>query len=95
MSRVGFEFPNSVKDASRNRWHADHPGHDIDEPLEVDHIVSIWFAKKYGIPSALVKTMDNAIALRPEEHKQKHRDENEKEYFYLAYILLGWVRGLL
>ena len=94
-NRGRYEFPNSVKESARNDWHKKNPGHK-NERLEVDHIIPIWFAKKYGIPPGVITTRKNARALRIKEHKERHRNEpTGEEYAVLAIALLGWITNLL
>ena len=94
MSRKGYEFNNLTKEAAKLKWHKENPNNE-DATLEVDHIISIWFAKKYGLPKHTIKSAKNAKALTHEEHKKKHDNEpTEEEYATLAQALLGYVRRL-
>lgn len=93
--RRRYEFPDRVKESARKKWHEENPGNE-NEPLEVDHKIPVWWAKKNNIPPDLVRTRQNARALRIKEHKQRHREEpSEEEYATMAQGILGWFRNLL
>lgn len=92
--RGRYEFSDGVKRSAKKEWHRNNPGNPK-EPLEIDHIVPVHFAKRHGIPPDLVRTRDNARALRIKEHKERHRNEpTEEEYMTLSQGLLGWIKNL-
>lgn len=92
MARRGYEFDKRTREAARIKWHRDNPGRE-DEQLEVDHKVPIWYAKKNGIPPAVIKSQDNARALPVDEHKERdHYDEEEINFFLSS--LTHFIGGL-
>lgn len=55
----------------------------------VHHIFPKALARKYNVPAGIVKKIDNAIALTPEEHTWVHEVFDEEDYIFLAIALLG------
>lgn len=93
--RGRYDFDEATKDSAKRKWHADNPGNEK-VPLEVDHHIPVWWAKKNNIPPDLVRTRQNARAMRVHEHKERHRNEpTDEEYTTLAQSVLGWIRNLI
>lgn len=92
--RRGFEFDRRTRDRAIEKWHHANPGNE-DEELEVDHKVPIWFAKKHRLPSAVIRSQQNAEALPKSDHKEKHRNESEEEYWSIWQGMIGFINRLL
>jgi len=87
--RGAYEFPRQLKKSAIEKWQKEHP--DSDEAIDCDHIIAIWFCKKYNIPPELANSENNLQVLTVKQHREKHRNEpTDEEYAILAQALLGF-----
>lgn len=94
MSRRGWEFSPRIRDRAIEEWHWNNPGRQ-DVTLAVHHRVKIEFAKKHGLPPAVIRSQQNAQAVPIEEHLEIHRNESEEEYWSIYQSLIGFINRLI
>lgn len=75
--RKAYEFSERTKESARRKWHRDNPGNEHVQ-LEVHHKTPIKYARENGIPPAVIRQDNNAVAMPVQEHKKvNHRDEEQ------------------
>lgn len=92
--RKGGEFSERTKDIAYRRSGGRDAitGEQLGDNTEVDHIIPLAWAKKNApdIPIDFLKSADNARVLNQETHKERHRNFDEDE----AWFLVNWFRAI-
>lgn len=92
--RKGAEFSERTKDiAYQNAKGKDQiTGEPLGEHTEVDHIIPLAWAKQNApdIPLSFLKSPKNARVLNRDTHKERHRNFDDSE----AWFLVTWFRAI-
>jgi len=86
MGKEKYSFSKEVENKAFKKAELFNPKED----KNIHHIVPRSLAKKYGLPSEIITSEDNAIALEIETfHAAIHEVFEEPDYIFLAVALLG------
>jgi len=94
MRRKGAEFNDKTKDIifSRAKGKDEITGEPLGEYPEVDHIIPLAWAllNAPDIPTSFLKSPKNGRVINRDTHKERHRNFNDDE----AWFLVTWFRSI-
>lgn len=92
--RKGGEFDNRTKDFAFKKYGGKDAitGEPLGDKVEYDHIIPLAWAQKYApdLPLETLKSADNCRPLNQATHKERHRNFDEDE----AWFLVNWFRSI-
>lgn len=86
--RRGKEFSKVTKDFVYKKYGGKDAitGEHLEDPIEYDHILPLSWARKNApdIPPELLSSADNCRPLNRSTHKERHRNFNEDEAWFMV-----------